>query len=267
MTPPPRPLIVRRGIALLLVLALGGVITTCGRAENRGLARVRSAGVLRVAIDPSFIPFAYVDETGTLVGYDVDLARALASELEVEAHFVTTGYDALYDALTVGRADVIVSALYPDPSRTQAFAYSDPYFNAGDVLVVPPDRPIEAPADLVGRTVICQFGTTGHMEALTWQETLDPPPEVIPVEDPETKLAALSSGDADALIVDHVTAIGLTAGQAQLRIISPPVTDEPYVVAARREDRGLIEALDRALDGLAADGTLDALERRWMANR
>ena len=57
----------------------------------------------------------------------------IADALGVNAQFVTTGYDALYDALTVGRADIIISALYPDPSRTAAFAYSTPYFNGGDV--------------------------------------------------------------------------------------------------------------------------------------
>jgi len=243
------------------------LISACGRAGNRGVARIQSAGVLRVAVDPSLVPFAYVDESGTLVGYDVDLARALAARLDVEAHFVSTGYDALYDALTVGRADVIISALYPDPSRTHAFAYSDPYFNAGDVLIVREDRIIDRPADLAGETVVCRFGTTGHMAALTWQETLDPPPEVVPVEDLEAWLPSLANGDADALVIDRVTALGLAAGPPDLRVVHPPVTDEPYVVAARSEDRGLIDALDRALTALEADGTLAALERRWMVSQ
>jgi polar amino acid transport system substrate-binding protein len=249
----------------LLVLAAGvTLITACGRSRSRALARIQAAGVMRVAVDPSFPPFAYVDGTGTLVGYDVALARALASRLEVEAHFVTTGYDALYDALTVGRADVIISALYPDLSRSHAFAYSAPYFNAGDVLVVRPDRAIERPADLAGGTVLCQFGTTGHMEALTWQETLTPAPAVVPVEDPGTRLDDLVAGAVDAFVVDHVTALGLVAGRSGLRIVHPPVTDEPYVVAARMEDQGVIEAVDDALVALEAEGTMDALEAQWM---
>jgi polar amino acid transport system substrate-binding protein len=243
------------------------LLAACGGARSQALARIRTAGVLRVAMDPSLVPFAYVDESGTLVGYDVDLARALASELAVEAHFVSTGYDALYDALTVGRADVIISALYPDPSRTHAFAYTKPYFNAGDVLIVPEDQDIEHPADLAGERVVCRFGTTGHMEALTWQETLDPPPKIRSVEDPEAWLPSLTSGDADALVIDHVTALGLINGQPDLHIVLPPVTDEPYVIAARSEDQGLIDALDRALAALDADGTLESLETRWMVSR
>lgn len=248
-------------------MVAGLTATTCGRAQTRGLARIQAAGVLRVAIDPSFPPFAYVDESGTLVGYDVALARALASRLEVEAHFVTTGYDALYDALTVGRADVIISALYPDPSRSHAFAYSIPYFNAGDVLVVREDRAIEGPADLAGGTVICRFGTTGHMEVLTWEETWVSPPAVVAVEEPGTELDALASGEADAMVVDHVTALGLVAGASEFRIVHPRITDEPYVVAARVEDRGLIDAVDKALAAIDADGTLDALEAQWMTTQ
>ena len=252
---------------VVICFLLLGSIPACGRIGDRGLARIQSAGVLRVAIDPSFAPFAYVDEAGTLVGYDVDLARALAEQLEVEAHFVTTGYDALYDALTVGRADVIISALYPDLSRTHAFTYSRPYFNAGDVLVVPPDRDIDALEDLVGGKVVCRFGTTGHMVALTWQETWTPPPEVVPIEDSEAGGAILMAGDADALVIDHVTALGLVVAHPPLRIVDPPVTDEPYVIAARDEDQALIDALNQALAALEADGTLAALESRWMASR
>ncbi len=255
----------RRILALLLVAAVGVIVATaCGGGRARRLGRIQAAGGLRVAGDPSFPPFAYVDGSGTLVGYDVALARALASRLEVDAHFVATGYDALYDALTVGRADVIISALYPDPSRSHAFAYSVPYFNAGDVLVVRQDRAIERPADLAGGTVLCQFGTTGHMEALTWQETLTPGPTVVPVEDPGARLDDLVAGAVDAFVVDHVTALGLVAGRSDLRIARPPVTDEPYVVAARMEDQGVIEAVNDALAALEAEGTMEALEAEWM---
>ncbi len=166
-------------LAVILALVLAGT-AACGRRTD-GLDRVRSSGMLRIAVDPSFPPFEFVDGAGQIVGYDADLARALAESLGVDAHFVTTGYDALYDALTVGRADVIISALYPDPGRTAGFAFSRPYFNAGEVIIVSEGSPISSPEELAGRPVACVFGTAGHMELLQLEKTLVPSPTIIAI--------------------------------------------------------------------------------------
>ena len=126
---------IRRGTQVARLVLLAVVLLLACTSHTDSLTRIRDAGILRVAIDPAFPPFEFVDGTGTLVGLDVDLGRQIAARLGVDAHFVTTGYDALYDALTVGRADVIISALYPDPSRMQNFAFTRSYFNAGEVLL------------------------------------------------------------------------------------------------------------------------------------
>lgn len=220
--------------------------------------------MLRIAIDPAFSPFEFVDGEGTLVGLDVDLGRRIAARLGVEAHFVTTGYDALYDALTVGRADVIISALYPDPSRMQAFVFSRSYFNAGEVLLVPDISAIAAVDDLPGKRVALVFGTEAHVEALRWEKTLQPPPVLLIEDSPETVVALLTAGRADAAVVDHVTARIALAHTAGLRVLLPPITDEPYTISARKEDADLIEAIDGIIEALQTAGELDALVRLWM---
>ncbi len=225
---------------------------------------MRASGTLRVAVDPAFPPFESVNASGQIVGLDVDLVNAIADRLEVDAHFVTTGYDALYDALTVGRADIIVSALYPDPSRSHAFVFSRPYFDAGQVLLVSADAEADRPDDLVGGVIGCVFGTAGHMEALQWSQTLTHPPKLITVETPLTIVDLLQEGVADAVLVDHVTAQQVAGWDAEIRIALPPVTHEPYVIAARREDRVLLETIDEILGHLITDGTVTALIERWM---
>ncbi len=241
---------------ILTALALSGCV-----AHADPLARIREAGVLRVALDPSFPPFEYVDESGQAAGFDVDLARELAQYLGVEAHFVTTTYDGLYDALTVGRADVIISGLYPDPTRTQDFTFSRPYFNAGEVLVTTLDSAIAGVSDLTGQRVCVVFGTEGHMTALAWRTRLTPPPELLTRETAADALAALRAGAADAAVVDHVAALGQGAA---LRVIEPPLTDGRYIIAARRQDSELIRAFDAALITLEAEGVLAELAARWL---
>ncbi|MBN1247635.1 MAG: amino acid ABC transporter substrate-binding protein [Anaerolineae bacterium] len=269
--PPPRSCTLsrpHRGSALAAPSLIGLVLlvllsAACSRRAT-ALDRIQETGLLRVAVDPAFPPFESVNDAGQIVGLDADLATALAQGLGADVHFVTTGYDALYDALTVGHADIIVSALYPDPSRTAAFAFSRPYFNAGDVLVVPNGSGIAGAADLAGTTVACVFGTTGHMAALEWQASLQPAPALVTVDSPVTLTTTLQDGTADAVILDHVSA-QMAAGNAPwLQILSPPVTDEPYVIASRQEDADLMAALDTILEELESDGTLDTLIEDWM---
>lgn len=245
------------------VMALVGAIGSCSSSAH-GLERVVASGVLRVALDPSFPPFESVDAGGNLQGFDVDLAREIAGRLDLQVHFVTAGYDALYDTLAIGRADMILSALYPDPSRSAAYVFSQPYFNAGDVILTSRDSSITEVQDLAGRTVACVLGTAGHMAALEWQETWRVPPDLVVVSSAITVPNLLNGGVVDAVVIDRVSALVVLSEDKDLVILDDPVTDEPYVAAATREDATLIEAVDHALEGIAADGTLERLTERWI---
>lgn len=253
--------VIRMRFALLLLLVLLGA---CAAPHTDALRRIQAAGVLRVALDPSFPPFEFVNGDGTVAGLDVDLARAIATRLGVDVQFVTTGYDALYDALTAGRADIIISALYPDPARMQTFTFSPSYFNAGAVLLVPDDSSITGVNDLGGKQVAVVFGTEAHMLASRWTTTMKTPPVVLPGDSAETIISVLAARRVDAVVVDNVTAQMSLTQTPGLRVLLPPVTDEPYAVAARKEDQRLIEVIGAAIGEMQANGQLEALIRRWM---
>ena len=126
----------------VIILALGAVTLgqlTRGRGDDGTLEHVQATGELRVGLDASFPPFESLDANGNIVGFDPDLARAIAGKLGAEPVFVNIGFDGLYDALLADRVDVIISGLPYDPRRTQDVIYSQPYFNAGQVLVVRAD--------------------------------------------------------------------------------------------------------------------------------
>ncbi|TFG69549.1 MAG: amino acid ABC transporter substrate-binding protein [Anaerolineales bacterium] len=248
---------------LVFVVLMFVILTAC-TGRDHVLDRIQTTGVLRIAIDPSFAPFEYVDEDDLPAGFDIDLSLAIADALGVKPQFVTTGYDALYDAVTVGRADIIISALYPDPSRTAAFAYSVPYFNGGDVLLVTGDSPVSSLASLGGKRVACLFGTEGHMTALGWQKTMTLQPVIITTNSPYTLTDALVAGKIDAVIMDHVTALMTVENHNSVQILPDMITDEPYVVAGRLEDKELIKAIDDIIATLIVDGTLQRLIQKWM---
>ena len=129
-------------VAGIIILILGAValgLLARGRENDKTLERVRATGELRVGLDASFPPFESLDAEGNVLGFDADLAHAIAARLGAEPVFVNVGFDGLYDALWAGRVDVIISGLPYDPRRTQDVNYSMPYFNAGQVLVVRAD--------------------------------------------------------------------------------------------------------------------------------
>ena len=287
---------------LLFVLFL----VSCARPDD-AWDRVREVGVLRVGMDASFPPFETIAADGTLVGFDVDLARELGRRLGVEIQFVANlPYDGLYDALAVGRVDVVISALVVNPARMADFAYSASYFDAGQVLVVRDgeSRTGEAcpePVDGTDRghlarledgctmdrghlarledgcTLAVEFGTRGDLEARKWARRLSAL-KVVPYQTAAEALAAIRAGEADAALVDHVSALELVVEEGFregttlvdhaaecMVIVGQPVVEEPYAVAVRRDSRYLLRAIDDVLADMKADGTMERLTAEWLA--
>lgn len=239
------------------------LLASCSSADR--LDRILETGVLRVGMDASYPPFEYLDGEGNLVGLDVDLGRELAARLGVEARFVANlSYDGLYDALTADQVDVVISALYVDPTRMADFAYSRSYFNAGEVLVVRAGTEgIADMADLSGRTLAVEWGSEGDVVARQWARRLVGL-TVLPCPTADEVLARVVSGEADAALVDHLSALAGMGQGLPLEIVGDPVTDELYAVAVRRRDGALLRAVNGALTAMEEDGTLPRLRQRWL---
>jgi cystine transport system substrate-binding protein len=225
-------------------------------------------------MDASYPPFEYIDGGGSLVGFDVDLADELAHQLsastnnqtEIQVQFVANlPYDGLYDALTADRIDVVISALYVDPTRMDNYAYSASYFNGGQVLVSTIVTPlIEDVQDLAGLNLAVEFGSEGDAVARTWIRRLESL-TILSCQTAEEALTKVISGEADAALVDHLSALAISAQNSDLQIVGDPVTDEPYAIAVRRESRELLQAIERALEEMEGDGTLAEMRQRWFA--
>ncbi len=128
---------------------------------------------MRIGLDPTYPPFEVADDSG-VSGLDVDLAYALADELGLQVEFVYFGYDGLYDALATKQVDVLLSALVIMPERRRDFDYSEPYFNAGEILIVPSaEEEIDEMGDLNGRRLAVELGAQGHVEATQWAKRLE----------------------------------------------------------------------------------------------
>lgn len=259
------PRAARDGIALIVLLLYGLLAWSAesgsgGAALDPVWAAARARGSLRVAVDVGFRPFA--DERGgELVGYDVELARALAAKLGLRAEFVPTGFDALYDSLTSDRADLIASALPYAPEQGFRARFSSFYFDAGQVLLVPAASPIAGPAELRGLDVGVALGSDADALArrlspeigLAVRADYDEPAEVV---------ADLRAGRLEAAIVDNVAALTAVQAAPGLRI-AVALSSEPFALAMPRTAFQLEAEVNRALDELRAEGFFTELNGRW----
>jgi ABC-type amino acid transport substrate-binding protein len=214
---------------------------------------------LRAAVDPGWQPFSFFDAAGWQ-GLDADLTREVARRLGLQVQPDPVGYDALYDALLLKRADAAVSAVVVDPSRLAEVAYSASYFDAGVQLVSGRGTGIRAPADLAGRRLAVALGSEADRVARYWERRL-PRLQRVALADDQAAFQAVSEGRADAAMLDALSA-ARWAGQEAFVTIS--VDPRPYAFAVRRDNPRLLEALDQAIAAARADGTLDRLIDRWI---
>jgi polar amino acid transport system substrate-binding protein len=230
-------------------------------SDDGTLAEIQRRGTLRVGLDASFPPFEMINDAGEIVGLDVDIARTIAADLGVELELVNIGFDGLYDALLARRVDLVISGLPYDPRWTEDVAYTQNYFNAGQVLVTRADEPelteVEA---LAGRTLVVEWGSQADMEARRLAEELAGV-ELLRRATAAEALEALFNGPADAAVVDAVSAV--RAFPRGLRIVTY-LTDEWYAAAVHIQSRELLAAVNRSLTRLEESGRLAQIQARWL---
>ena len=252
------------GLALVAGLAIWCISARLGGEEDETWARIRREGLMRVGMDASWPPFEYVDDSGQIIGFDVDLARAIGQQLGVEVERVNVGFDSLYDALYVGRFDAIISALPYDPLLLGDVAYSISYFNAGQVLVVSEstNQRISEVNDLSGKTLGVEWGSEGDVVGRRLQKEI----ESLSLQSYMTAAAALRAlkgGEVEAAIVDAVSAYQFIAAEGGVQVVGHPLTDELYVVAVQLDSPLLLRAINEALVEMREDGTLERIQAKW----
>jgi polar amino acid transport system substrate-binding protein len=246
------------GAYLALWLIAGG---SGGASLDRSWARVRASGELRVAIDLGFAPFSAV-ANGAVIGYDADLARALAGHLGLRVVFQGVGFDALYDALARQEADMIASALTYAPGQGWRARFSRVYFNAGQVLLARADAGLPDDAPLNGLHLGASLGSDGDTLLRRAEHQGLPLTRQSDFDEPAALIAALRAGTLDAVIVDNATALAAIHDDKSLRLLRA-LSFEPYVLAVPPDAYQLQAHVDAALEALERAGCLEALNQRW----
>ena len=263
-----RPSVSSRSLILLAVAFVAlwlvpDVADRLRREPDEAWARVQSSGVIRFATDASYHPFEGVGSDGVFYGLDVDVARDVARRLGARAEFLNAGMDALYDVLRVGQADASISALPVDPAREGPWAYSQPYFDAGLVLVAREDDVRLEIGDWAGRLIAVALGSEGDAWLRSYRRRAVGT-SAAHFDSALDAARAVEEGQADGAIVDGVAARQLLAAQFDRLRIAGQLTHEPYAIAVWSSSFELLAAIDAALAGMEADGTLARIVDTWM---
>ncbi|MEO8395503.1 MAG: ABC transporter substrate-binding protein [Chloroflexota bacterium] len=217
-------------------------------------------GELRIGIDPSNPPFAAAT-ANDLYGLDIDLSRELGKRLDLPVRFVYLGFDGLYDALKSDQVDALVAGLLIDLTRLNDVHYSQAYFNAGLVLVS--DKGLSRMEDLPGHSLAYEFGSEADAQARTWLRRILPF-ETRPYELGRYALDAARLGDADAALVDAVSAHLYLRDHADWHPNLNTITDNLYAIATQSRRPEISVVINQALQSMIDDGTLDTILKRWL---
>jgi ABC-type amino acid transport substrate-binding protein len=249
--------------SLLLSLLLF-VCLSCSGPEESTIQQVENTGILRVGTDATYPPFEMINtETGQPEGFDIDMITAICTRLGWKPQFVVTPFDGIVPGLKGKKYDLILSAFTITPERAEAVLFSDPYYDAGQSIAVPLDNSdIHSVADLRGKTVGVQLGTTGEQMARSLDGV-----NVVSFENIGAAFIDMENGKIDAVLNDVPTSTMIINSRGKARLVGKILSDEKYGMAVRRSDTALVVRINGALAELKAAKFLDSLQAKWFSSQ
>ena len=239
-------------IALILCLAtLVCLFTSCG-AKGKTLAEVKKAGKLTVATSPDFPPFESL-EGDKVVGIEVDILNLIAAELGVELDIIQMDFDSVLLGVQSAKYDCGMSGITASEERKENMLFTAPYYNAAQVIVVKAGSGITGKADLEGKSVSVQSGTTADAGCT------DAGYNVQAFTANADAKAALTTGKVDAWVVDNLTAMQMVEEGDGLVILGENMTEEPYAFAFAFGSEDLVAEIDTVLKKLIDNGTIEEI--------
>lgn len=238
-------------LALLMALAMVFALVACGGEK------VEETNTLTMATNAEFPPFEYL-EGNEIVGADVDIALAIAEKLGKELVISNIDFDAALTGAATGKYDMAVAGITANDERRENMNFSIDYYTASQAIIVMADSEIATAADLEGKKVSCQEGTTGE------QYLLDNGFEIQSFKTGAEAITALTAGKVDAVVIDDAVARALSEKQEGATIVlDEALTKEAYAIALKKGNDALTAEIDAALEELKADGTLKAIFEKY----
>ena len=272
----------RTFISLMSVMAAAGVLTLAGCSSNSGssaaasgaassaastgaadqLAAIQTNGKLVVALEGAWQPWSYHDESDTLVGYDVEVSRAIAEKLGVEPEYVESDWDSLFAGLDAGRFDIVCNGVEMTDERAKTYDFTTPYGYIHTALAVRKDNEdIKSFEDLKGKTTANSLASTYMELAESYGATVQG------IDTLEETIQLLTAGRIDATLNADVSFYDYlnVHPDADFKLVAQTEDASHVAIPVRKGDdsASLLEAINTAIEELRADGTLKALGEKY----
>jgi polar amino acid transport system substrate-binding protein len=261
----------RRFLQIAGIAAAGILMAACGKKEEAPApAPVASAPapapakVYVVGTDAAYAPFESQNEKGEIVGFDIEVVQAVAKKAGIEVKFVNTPWEGIFNALGQGDRDMVVSAVTITEERKATMDFSDPYFDAQQLIAVKETSKVAKFADLKKLKVGVQTGTTGD-EAVT-KLLGKTSTNIKRFESTPLALKELEAGGVDAVVADNGVVINYVAnnpGGKFKSISDKEFVPEQYGIALKKGNAELLAKVNKGLADIKADGSYDAIYTKY----
>jgi polar amino acid transport system substrate-binding protein len=220
--------------------------------------------VLKVGTEATFPPFESQDEDGNYIGFDMDVIAYIAEDNGWEYEIVNIAFDTLIDKLEKGDLDIVIAAMTIDDERAQRVDFSNPYYDASQIIVVREDETREFSLDDIAAMdlkIAVQMGTTGAEEA---QGILgDKIHNLYEYKRANEVFTELLSGRVDLAIIDQPVAQKYISEMGGMKIHGAPFTEEKFGIAMQKGNKDMVDKINASLEKLVSSGEYQALYAKW----
>ncbi len=260
----------KKAVVCTVATALSLGFTGCSNISGDGqieLASVLDKEALIVGLDDTFAPMGFKDENGEVTGFDVDLARAIGEKLGKEIEFQSIDWSMKEAELNAGNIDFIWNGYTITEERKAQVAFGTPYLKNRQIIVTLAGSEINSKADLAGKTVAAQTGSSA-VDAMEAEPDIlasfkDGKP--ITYESNNDVLMDLEAGRVDAVVADEIIVKYYMSkkGEEKFKVLEEDFGKEEYGVGMRQSDTDLVEAFNKAYSKLKEEGELAAISTKW----
>ncbi len=243
---------------MLAVIMLMTLTVGCGGSGN-SVEKIQKKGVLTVATSPDFPPFENL-ENNEIVGIEVEIVKKFAESLGVKVEFVSMDFDSVIPGIQTGKFDLGMSGITITEARKKNSDFTDPYFLAAQSIVVLADSGIKTKADLDGKKISVQTGTTAE------EYCMENDYDVSAFAANNDAMSALLTGKVDAYVVDNEVAVALSAEQNGATIVlEEKMTTEPYGFCFAKNSSTLTKAFNDLIKSMIDSGEMEELFNKYEA--